>query len=55
MDDDQKRKGRLLLLGEGAVLAHRFARPLAAELDEYEQRRATRRGADGRCSFDKQA
>ena len=33
-DDDQERKGRLLLLGKGAVLAHRFARPLAAELDD---------------------
>jgi RTX calcium-binding nonapeptide repeat (4 copies) len=29
-----------LLLGEGAVLAHRFERPLAAELDEWRQRRA---------------
>ena len=36
-DDDQARRGRLLLLGKGAVLAHRFERPLAAELDEYEQ------------------
>jgi hypothetical protein len=31
-------RGRLLLLGKGAVLAHRFDRPLAAESDEYEQR-----------------
>ena len=29
---------RLLLLGKGAVLAHRFERPLAAEMDESEQR-----------------
>jgi hypothetical protein len=28
---------RLLLLGKAAVLAHRFDRPLAAEMDEYEQ------------------
>src|SRR5687767_14980579 len=28
LDDDQERRGRLLLLGEGAVLAHRLARPL---------------------------
>ena len=28
---------RLLLLGEGAVLAHRFDRPLAAELDDDQQ------------------
>src|SRR5215217_1406919 len=32
--------GRVLLLGKGAVLAHRVARPLAAESDEYEQRPA---------------
>jgi hypothetical protein len=36
-DDDQERRGRRLLLGKGAVLAHRLARPLAAELDESEQ------------------
>ena len=34
MDDDQERKWRLLLLGKAAVLSHRLARPLAAELDE---------------------
>jgi choline kinase len=46
-DDDQERRGRRLLLGKGAVLAHRFANPLAAESDESRQRRgsskATRR------------
>ena len=31
----------LLLLGKGAVLAHRFERPLAAELDEDRQRGPT--------------
>jgi hypothetical protein len=36
-DDDQERRGRLLLLGKGAALAHRLARPLAAESDEEEQ------------------
>jgi hypothetical protein len=36
-DDDQERTGRLLLLGKGAVLAHRLARPLAAESDDEEQ------------------
>jgi hypothetical protein len=35
MDDDQERRGRLLLFGEAAVLAHRLALPLAAELDEF--------------------
>jgi hypothetical protein len=34
MDDDHERKGILLLLDHGAVLAHRLARPLAAESDE---------------------
>jgi hypothetical protein len=33
-DGEQARGLRLLLLGKGAVLAHRFERPLAAELDE---------------------
>jgi hypothetical protein len=37
MDDDQNRRGRLLLLSKGAALAHRLVRPLAAELDEEEQ------------------
>jgi hypothetical protein len=36
-DDDQERRVRLVLLGKGAVLAHRFERPLAAELDEKRQ------------------
>ena len=36
-DDDQERRGRLLLLGKGAVQAHRLASALAAELDEKEQ------------------
>jgi hypothetical protein len=34
LDDDQERRGRLLLLGKGAVLAQSVARPLAAESDE---------------------
>jgi len=38
VDDDEERGGRLLLLGKGAVLAHRLARPLPAESDEREQR-----------------
>jgi choline kinase len=33
-DDDQERRGRRLLLGKGAVLAHRLAHPLAAESDD---------------------
>ena len=37
--DEHERRVRLLLLSKAAVLAHRFDRPLAAELDEYEQRR----------------
>jgi hypothetical protein len=42
-DDDQERTGRLLLLREGAVLAHRLERPLAAGLDDEEQ--AARHGS----------
>ena len=37
LDDGQERRGRLLHLGKGAVLAHRLAPPLAVELDETEQ------------------
>ena len=33
-DYEQERRARHLLLGKGAVFAHRFERPLAAELDE---------------------
>ena len=43
LDDDQERRVRLLLLGKGADLAHRFERPLAAELDESEQSAGARR------------
>jgi hypothetical protein len=37
-DDEQARRARLLLLGKGAVLAHRFDHRLTAESDESEQR-----------------
>jgi hypothetical protein len=37
LDDEHARRVRLLLLGKGAVLAHRFDLRLAAELDEREQ------------------
>jgi len=37
LDDDQEYRGRLVLLGKGALLAHRLARPLAAESDEYQK------------------
>jgi hypothetical protein len=49
MDDEEERRMRLLLLGKAAVLAHRYERPLAAEMDESRQRcsRRVRRGA--RC------
>jgi hypothetical protein len=36
-DDDQERGARLLLRGKGTVLAHRLARPLAAESDDDRQ------------------
>jgi hypothetical protein len=34
LDDEHERRVGLLLLGKAAVLAHRLARPLAAESDE---------------------
>jgi hypothetical protein len=46
MDDDQERRGRRQLLGKGALVAERWARPLVAELDETEQR-ATRSAGSG--------
>src|SRR5829696_1857645 len=46
-DDERERRVTLLLLGKGAVLARCLVRPLAAELDEFEQPRrdAGRRAA----------
>jgi hypothetical protein len=42
LDDEQERRVRLLLLGKGAdVVAHRFERPLAAEMDEKRKSRTT--------------
>lgn len=38
LDDHRERRGRVLLLGKGAVLTQRVAGPLAAELDEEQQR-----------------
>jgi hypothetical protein len=38
LDDEEERGARLLLLGKGAVLAHRFERSLAVEMDEVQQR-----------------
>ncbi len=43
LDDHRERRGRVLLLGKGAVLTQRVAGPLAAELDEYGQRPAKTR------------
>jgi hypothetical protein len=37
LDDNQERRARLLLLAKGAALAHRLARPLAAESDDDQQ------------------
>jgi hypothetical protein len=44
----RERRGRLLLLGKGAVLTHRLARPLAAESDDVSSRPARRARA---CSL----
>jgi hypothetical protein len=38
--DEQARGLRLLLLGKGAVFAHRFERSLTGEMDDEEERRA---------------
>jgi hypothetical protein len=35
-DDQQERGVRLVLLGKGAVLAHGFDRPIAAQMDDTE-------------------
>jgi hypothetical protein len=36
-DEEQERTVGLLLLGKGAVFAHRFDRPLAVEMDDSQQ------------------
>ena len=38
LDDHRERRGRVLLLGKGAVLTQRVAGPLAAELDDKRKR-----------------
>jgi hypothetical protein len=48
-DDEEERRVRLLLLGKAAVLAHRYERPLAAEMDETEQWRSGT--ADGELRY----
>ena len=52
-DDEQEHGATLLLLGKRPVLAHMFPSPLAAELDEYEQRSARDAERDARCSSEK--
>jgi hypothetical protein len=42
-DDEQARRARLLLLGKGAALAHRFDHRLTAGLDELHKPRTARR------------
>jgi hypothetical protein len=51
-DDAQQRSGRLLLLGKGAVLAHRLARPLAGESDDTEQPPDSPDDRSPRCRFE---
>ena len=48
-DDEQARRARLLLLGKGAVLAHRFDHRLTAGLDESEQSARREAGDPARC------
>lgn len=63
MDDDQERRARLLsydggsllLLGKGAVLAHRLARPLAAESDEAQQQTHHAARGQRRCCVEAEA
>jgi hypothetical protein len=48
-DDEEERRAGLLLLGKGAVSAHRFDRPRAAGLDDDQQSwRGDRRHRDAR-------
>jgi hypothetical protein len=47
-----KRRGRLLLLGKGAVPAHHLGRALAAQKDEEEQRGARTVVAQSRCRIE---
>jgi hypothetical protein len=49
-DDEQERRAGLLLLGKGAISAHRLDWPRAAGLDEYEQQPPRDVGRDARCS-----
>ena len=59
LDDHRERRGRVLLLGKGAVLTQRVAGPLAAELDEKQQRTspsfALRRAGRASLSLDARA
>jgi hypothetical protein len=48
-DDEEERRVRLLLLGKAAVLAHRYERPLAAEMDEREQSSSGAADGELRC------
>ena len=55
VDDQQARKVRHLLLGKGAVSAHRIERPFAARLDESEQRPTRDPGLKDGCSSEHRA
>jgi hypothetical protein len=50
-DNEQARGGRLLLLGKGALFAHRFERSPAAGLDESGQRLNRRGSGDALLPF----
>jgi hypothetical protein len=45
----KERRLRLLLLGKAAVVAHRYERPLAAEMDEFRQSALPRKRSRARC------
>jgi hypothetical protein len=57
LDDHRERRGRVLLLGKGAVLTQRVAGPLAAELDDEEQpaRHGSALAADRRRAWNSMA
>jgi len=50
-DDQQARRVRLPLLGKGAVSAHPFEHPLAAQMDETEQSPGARRARVAAAAF----
>ena len=55
LDDHWERRGRVLLLGKGAVLTQRVAGPLAAELDEKQQHESSSEPPRHECCIEAEA